>query len=337
MKKIGNRFIARHLLKTSLFLAVFTAITLGFAPASQAGSLSTAVIGMFPKDVGEFAYADLKSARQFSWFPQLREQILPSRFRQFEQFLTSAGVDPNAQVDEVAWGSTKMVKGAGEQVIGVALGSFNPSASEDRFKQQKLPMIDIHGYHVYAFGSGTGPNDILFTFIDANTAAFGHRTAIENLIDVRTGAAQSLLTNDLLFPLINEANGTGIIWAVMDQDYTHLGVQQLLPQMSQFPQATVMLQRLRAMTISVSADNSIDAHFQTLCATTDDANLLGAALQAGILYRRYQQAQSQPELASALDQVRVTPSGDRLKIDIPLSQDQLLSLIHTRAFAAPSS
>jgi hypothetical protein len=310
-------------------------MALGCAPASRAGSLSTAVIGMFPKEVGEFAYADLKSARQFSWFPQLREQILPSRFRQFEQFLTSAGVDPDAQVDEVAWGSTKMVKGGGEQVIGVALGSFNPSASEDRFKQQKLPMLDIHGYHVYAFGSGTGPNDILFTFIDSNTAAFGHRTAIENLIDVRTGAAQSLLTNDLLFPLINEANGTGIIWAVMDQDYTHLGVQQLLPQMSQFPQATVMLQRLRAMTISVSADNNIDAHFQTLCATTDDANLLGAALQAGILYRRYQQAQSQPELANALDQVRVTPSGDRLKIEIPLSQDQLLSLIHTRAFAAP--
>jgi len=96
----------------------------------------------------------------------------------------------------------------------------------------------------------------------------------------------------------------------------------------------VMIQRLRAMTMSVSADNSIDAHFQTLCSSTDDANLLGAALQAGILYRRYQQAQSQPELAGALDQVRVTPSGDRLKIDIPLSQDQLLSLIHSHAFAA---
>ena len=50
---------------------------------SSAGSLSTAIIGMFPKQVGEFAYADLKSARKYPWFPQLREQLLPSRFRDF--------------------------------------------------------------------------------------------------------------------------------------------------------------------------------------------------------------------------------------------------------------
>ncbi len=318
-----------------LFFAVLFTAALGCAPQSSAGNLSTAVIGMFPKEVGEFAYADLKSARKFPWFTQFRDQVLPSRFREFEKFLASAGIDPDTQVDELAWASTSMVKGAAEELVGVALGSFNPSTSEDRFKQQKLPMFDIHGYHVYAFGSGSGPGDIFFTFVDANTAAFGHRAALEKMIDVRTGAAESLLNNDLLFPLINEANGSGTIWAVMDQDYTHLGVQQLLPQMSQFPQATVMIQHLRAMTVSVSTENSVDAQLQLLCASTDDANLLGAALQAGILYRRYQQSQSQPELAGALDQVRVTPTGDRLKIDLPLSQDQLLSLIHNHTFAAP--
>jgi len=331
----------RHSLKTWLFRflcgAIVVAAVLGGAPAGMAGSLSTAVTGMFPKNVGEFAYADLKASRQFPWFSQLREQILPARFRQFEQFLTSAGVDPNAQVDEIAWASTSMVKGgSGEQVVGVALGSFNPSATEDRFKSQKLPMIEIHGYHLYAFGTGSGPNDILFTFIDSNTAAFGQRAALEKMIDVRSGVAESLLTNDVLFPLISETNGTGLIWAVMDQDYTHLGVQQLLPQMSQFPQATVMIQRLRGMTVSVTADDGIDAHFQTLCNSPDDANLLGAALQAGILYRRYQQAQSQPALAGALDQVRVSPTGDRLKIDIPLTQDQMLSLLGSHVFSAPN-
>ena len=41
------------------------------------------------------------------------------------------------------------------------------------------------------------------------------------------------------------------------------------------------------------------------------------------MYRRYQEAQQHPDLAGALDQVRVTPGGDRLKIDVPVSQDQL--------------
>ncbi len=302
---------------------------------AHGGSLSTSVIGMFPKTAGEFAYADLKSARKYAWYPQLREQLLPSRFRQFEQFLTSAGVDPNTQVDELAWGAIRGAKGTSEEIVGVALGTFTPSASEDHFKQQKLPKIEDHGYDLYAFGSGSGPGDIFFTFIDSNTAAFGQRDALQNLIDVRTGVAQSLLDNDTLFPLINEANGNGIIWAVLDKNYTHLAIQQLIPQANQFPQATPIINRMRAMTISVEADSGVDARFQAVCASPDDANLLAAGLQGALMMRRYQEAQTNPDLASALDQVSVTPSGDRLKVEAPVSQDQLLALIRTHAFAVP--
>lgn len=301
---------------------------------SFAGTLSTAVIGMFPQNVGEFAYADMKAARQYSWFPQLREQLLPSRFRQFEQFLISAGVDPNTQVDELAWAAIRSPKN-GEQIVGVALGSFNPSASEDRFKQQRLPAVTIGGYNLYAFGSGTGPNDILFTFIDANTAAFGQRTALQQLIDVRNGSAQSLLDNPKLSPLISETNGNGMIWAVLDRTYTHLAIHQLIPQAAQFKQATPIISRMQAMTITIQADSGVDAQFQAVCSSPDDANLLAAGLQGALMLQRYQDAQSNPDLASALDQVHVTPSGDRLKIDAPVSQDQLLSLIRTRAFAVP--
>src|ERR1700750_1990547 len=76
-----------------------------FAPRSTRGGQLGADIGaLFPKGVGEFAYADLKKARTLPWFPQLQQQMLPERFRQFEKFLASAGVDPNTQVEELAWG-----------------------------------------------------------------------------------------------------------------------------------------------------------------------------------------------------------------------------------------
>jgi hypothetical protein len=315
-------------------VAGFLLVTMAIVPQhSSAGSLSTAIIGMFPKNVGEFAYADLKSARKYPWFSQLREQLLPSRFRDFEKFIAAAGVDPNTQVDELAWGAIAPSKTAGEEVVGVALGSFDPSSSEDRFKQQKLPMLDVHGYHLYAFGSGSGAGDILFMFIDSNTAAFGHREALEQLIDVRTGVSESLLTNDALFPLIGEANGSGIIWAVLDKTYAHLAMNQLLPEASQFAQASPIVNRIRAMTINVDADKGIDAHFQAVCATPDDANLLAAGMQGALMMRRYQEAQDHPDLAGALDQVSLAPSGDRLKVNAPVSQDQLLSLIKTHAFA----
>jgi hypothetical protein len=329
MKTI-RRFVT-GLLAAGFFLVAASSIP----PPAFAGTLSTEVIGMFPENVGEFAYADMKSARQYAWFPQLREQLLPSRFRQFEQFLISAGVDPNSQVDELAWGAIRSPKNGGEQIVGIALGSFAPSASEDRFKQQKLPMITIKGYNLYAYGSGAGPSDILFTFIDANTAAFGQRAALEQLINVRSGAAQSLLDNNQLSPLISEANGNGIIWAVLDKSYTHLAIHQLIPQAAQFPQAAPIINRMQAMTIDIQADSGVDAQFQAVCSSPDDANLLAAGLQGALMLRRYQEAKANPDLANALDQVHVTPSGDRLKVDAPVSQDQLLSLIRTRAFAVP--
>lgn len=325
------RYFAAALLATAaLFAALTTTPT-----RSSAGSLSTAIIGMFPKQVGEFAYADLKTARKFSWFPQIREQLLPSRFRQFEQFLATAGVDPNTQVEELAWAGITLAKSGGEEIVGVALGAFNPSSTEAKFKQQKLPVIDSHSYHLYAFGSGTGANDILFVFLDSNTAAFGHRSALESLIDVRSGGSESLMSNDQLFPLIGEANGSGVIWAVLDQKYTHLAMQQLIPQANQFPQAAAIINRLHAMTINVDADSGVDARFQAVCDSVDDANLLGAAMQAGLMYRRYQEAQANPDLARVLDNIRVTPSGDRLKIDAPVSEDQLGALIRTKVFAVP--
>jgi hypothetical protein len=334
---VGTNKMRKHLRKVVmnvvLSMALLAAAMTAMPHRTFGGTLSSSVIGMFPQEVGEFAYADLKAARKFSWFPQLREQLLPSRFRQFEQFLTSAGMDPNAQVEELAWGAIS-AKGA-ETVVGVALGQFDPSATEDRFKAQKLPSFEVNGYHLYAFGSGTGPNDILFTFVDSNTAAFGQRSALEKLIDVRTGVASSLFTNDRMFSLINEVNGSGIIWAVLNQDYTHLAMQQLLPQAAQFPQASTIINRMLAMTINVEADSGVDTHFQAVCSSTDDANLLAAALQAGVMYRRYQESKDHPDLAGALDQISVTPSGDRLRVNAPVSQEQLLSLISSHAFAVP--
>jgi hypothetical protein len=109
-------------------------------------------------------------------------------------------------------------------------------------------------------------------------------------------------------------------------------MQQLVPQAGQFPQAAAIMEHIRAMTIRIDADSGVDAHFQAVCASVDDANLLAAALQAGLMYRRYQEASTNPALAGALDNVSIAPSGDRLKVEAPITQDQLLSLIHNGAF-----
>src|SRR5579864_4078985 len=331
-------------LRQLLGVAALASLTL-FAPRpAHAQKLGADVIAMFPKDVGEFAYADLKKARTLPWFPQLQQQMLPDRFRQFEKFLASAGVDPNTQVEELAWGliaestSKGEATGAssiptGEQVVGVALGSYNPDSTEAYFKRQKLPTFKARNYTLYAFGTGAGPSDLFFLFIDSSTAAFGHRSVLEKMIEVRFGAEESLLRNDQLFPLINEANGNGIVWAVLNPASTRLAMQQLAPEAEQFPDAAKLVSRMQNMIINVNASSGIDGKFQAVCGSTEEANTMAQLLQAGLLYKRYQAGKENPDFADMLDKASVVPSGDRVIINLTLTDDQMASLIKHNTFA----
>ncbi|HJZ64603.1 MAG TPA: hypothetical protein VKD70_09805 [Candidatus Acidoferrum sp.] len=317
-----------------------------FAPsATNAQHLGNDTIALFPKNIGEFAYANLKQARSQKWFPQLQEQMLPERFRQFEKFLASAGVDPNSQVEEIAWGLiaegvTAKTEGTGsnavptgEEIVGVALGSYNPESTEAFFKQQKLPTFKSHGFTMFAFGSGSGPNDLFFLFVDSNTAAFGHRAELEKMLNVRYGGEEGLLRNDSLFPLINETNGSGVVWAVLNPAYTRLAMKQLAPQVQQFPEAAKLVTRMQNLIINVQASSGIDGKFQAVCGSVDDANTLAQLIQLAFVYQQYQAKQQNPDLAQLLGQVQVTPGGDRVTLRMSLSDDQMATLIKKNTFA----
>jgi hypothetical protein len=325
------------------FLRVAVLLTACLLPAlARADALSTAVIGMFPKNVGEFAYADLKQARALSWFPQLKQQMLPTRFKQFEQLLTAAGIDPNVQVEELAWAmvpsDTKDSQSGipdTDAMVGVALGSFQPDTTEAYFTSKKLPMVKVRNFSLFAFGGGTGPTDLFFAFIDSNTAAFGQRQQLERLIAVRNGDEQGLLTNPDLSPLILQANGSGTVWAVLDAPYTRLAMQQLVPGVGQFPQAQVLVSKLHALTMEFKASNGVQASFEAVCGAPDDANTFAALMQAGILYQRYQVQSSNPDLASMLEQISIQPSGDRLQVKMSLTDDQVRGMIQHNTFSIP--
>lgn len=329
-------------------LAAFALVALLSAAARpvKAGSLGADTIGLFPKEVGEFAYADLKKARTMRWYPSLQEQMLPERFRQFEKFLASAGIDPNSQVDELAWalvpesaqqpaadGKPASDVPTSEQIVGIALGNYNPSSTEAYFKQQKLPTASKHGYTLFAFGSGAGPNDLFFFFIDSNKAAFGHRQLLEKLIEIRYGGEEGLLRNDKMYSLINEVNGSGIVWAVLDPSYTRLAMSQLAPEVQQFPEAAKLINRMQSMIITANSSSGIEAKFQAVCALPEDANTLSQLMAAGLLYKKYQASKDNPELGQLLDQASVTPSGERVVIRMNVTDDQMTALIRKNTFA----
>ena len=328
--------------KRILSLAILIASAFAWPGTSRAGSVGPDLLGLFPKNSGEVAYADLKAARQFPWFTQLKQQMLPAKFREFETFLTSAGVDPNTQVTELVWamvpsGPTTDTKGASvpatEQIVGIALGQFQPSSAEAYFAAKKLPIVKIRTFSLFAFGGGSGPNDLFFFFLDSNTAAFGQRQELEKLIGLRYGEGEGLYANTDMSSLVNQANGSGTVWAVLNPSYTRLAMQQLVPETSQFPAAAQLASKLKAMTISVKGGSGIDAKFEAVCGSSEDANTFAALLQAGLMYKKYQVGNTNPDLGQMLDNTQITPAGDRLNLKLSLTDDQMLSLIRKNTFA----
>ena len=326
-------------------VGLMAALLLSAAEICSAQRVGPDTIALFPKNVGEFAYANLKQARSQKWFPQLQEQLLPERFRQFEKFLASAGVDPNSQVEELAWGLiaegvTAKTEGTGstavptgEEIVGVAMGSYNPESTEAYFKAQKLPTFKSHGFTMYAFGSGAGASDLFFLFLDSNTAAFGHRSVLEKMLEVRYGGAEGLLRNDKMYSLISEANGSGVVWAVLNPAYTRLAMKQLAPQIQQFPEAAKLVTRMQNLILNIQASGGIDGKFQAVCGSTDDANTLAQLMQLAMVYQQYQAKQQNPDLADLLGQAQINPSGDRVVLRLSLTDDQMTSLIKKNTFA----
>ena len=76
--------------------AILAAVTLT-PHLADAGGLDTAVVEMFPKDVAQLSYLDLKAARQQPWFAIAEQNLLPLRFRKLEIFLSAAGLDVEAR------------------------------------------------------------------------------------------------------------------------------------------------------------------------------------------------------------------------------------------------
>lgn len=360
--------------KKLLLPAVLALVILALAPALTAGSLKANLIAMFPKNVSEFAYADLAEARKSSWFPQFKSQSLPPRFTELEQFLASAGVNPT-QVEELAWAlvsadeapqppqpdiqppppetkptqikfpqaksvqatptptsTSKLTPTNNDQLIGLALGSFDPGAATASFKARKLRGFQDRGFTLYSCGSPC--SGLYVTFLDSSTIAFGPRHSLERLIEVRSGAADSILQNDQMFSLINQANGRGLFWGVLNSAGTRRALRRLVPEAATFPQADKLLAKLTALSVTIEGSSDLAAHLRALTKSPDDSVLLAQLLQGVLLYRQFQSHDQNPALAPLLDSVRISPNGPALEVSLTASNNQILNLIEHDGFVS---
>jgi hypothetical protein len=316
---------------------VACSLTLFLAPVLRAGSLDSSVLQMFPKNVTEFAYADIGEARKLPWFAQFEQQALPAVMRDFEESVTTPGMQSELLVDQVAWAIVSTDEGnkstpvQSGQIAGVAIGDFQPVQAEASLHSQNLITAQMGSRTLFSVAGG--PDGMFFAFMDEHFVAFGPRKILEHMIRAHDGEEDSLLENTEMLTRITQADGGGIFWGVLNASAARMAVGQLVPEAAAFPQAAQLIGKMNALLITVSESNGMEAHFQAVSASPDDALLLSQLLQAGVLVRRYESKQENPELVQLLDGLRIDTNGNLLDISFNLSDDQMTNLVHHNIFA----
>ncbi|HXE74639.1 MAG TPA: hypothetical protein VNN18_03240 [Candidatus Xenobia bacterium] len=312
-------------------LLAVTAVVL-LAAAARAAELRSDVLFLVPRESGEVAFLDLQSLRGSPHYAGMKQRFLPARFLHFERFLRSMGVDADKDIDWLAWSIVPPGPDQPQEIfLGFAQGRFAPEKIEEHFQKQRLPMDAYRGLTLFPFGSGVSAQDLLFTFIDPSTLAFGTRASLELMLETRYGSHGNLGENKALFDRVYEVNGHAPVWAVFDEKYTRLAVRQLLPEAAKFPEFAEAAKRFRGGLLRVDVNREANVSFQAWCAQPADAQSFSMLLQVGLMAQSWKVQESDPVLSAVLQRAAVRTAGDRLELEVSIAENDLKALLERRS------
>jgi hypothetical protein len=323
------------------------------------------MMSLFPKNISEFACANLEDVRLQPWFADFKGQVLPRELYGLDQFLISAGINPNTQVKKVAWSiggpppkqsatriSSATSSGDGgpvpgeveaipdsDEFLAIVAGQFDPDSIKAALAALNWPAIQIEGHTLYPIATSGRGTDTYFMTIDSDTVAVGQRLVLRNLIAVTQGSAESLLSNEKVVALVQQVNDV-TIWGVFNGSGARQAIRQLAPGAAQFTESGKLFQDLQSLVMTAKVSSSdVTLHFEIATDTPEDSVMLTQILQAGLLVRKYMAKQSSPSnqpnlaLAALLDHVSVTPNSSLVELSLNVTEEQIRDLILQRTFS----
>jgi hypothetical protein len=313
-----------------MVLAASLAGSLGallFPTPLAAAQLPGEALNTFPADTLQVAFTNIAELRSLSIYPQIRQRILNRQLHAFEDFLRPMGIEPEKDIDEVMLGwRGEMVGPSG--FLGLASGRFQPDVIRQYFEHTNLPVREYDGAELYAFGSGSDPNDLFFTFFDNSLAAFGRLADVKAMLDARQGSANALNANADFVNWQGELDGTAPQWGILNgKSAGNLAGLWLAPSGQKNVDLSSLGRSVRALLYRVQWDSGFSAQIFMVCNTPENA--AGFATLMGLL----QQAAKQPTPAGGvalppiLQSMETHRDGARLELDVsgpPELLDQFL-------------
>src|SRR5580698_2460204 len=164
---------------------------------ADAMPINSSARSCIPADTLQLISVDYRAIKDSPTAMALKTQLMPDNIKQFEAALKGIGIDPDKDVDTLAFASFRSGK-QGVKGVGVASGPFNMKAVLKKMKLQKFTPKKYGTADVYPMDGG-----FIMTFLDDSTLLFGDSTGVHAALDTRDGKTLSLDTNGNLADMMS--------------------------------------------------------------------------------------------------------------------------------------
>jgi hypothetical protein len=317
--KTVNLEVVMNLLRISLSIALLS--TMGLA-----APLPSSVRPAIPSEVQQLICVDYRMLKNSDTAQQLKSQVFPENLKQFETALKGAGIDPDRDMDQLAFISYRNPKQALE-IVGAAQGVFANKAVMRKLQLKKIRPVKYRDANIYPMGSG-----MEMTFIDETTLLFGDSSALRGALDARDGYVRTLDSNPDIANLIGDVE-SGAVWSVLDQKGTQNMMLAALGDASKIAEFDSVKKRILGSRYAMNFANGVNFDLDVLTSDSVTAATLSSLVKMGVLYKKM--TASSVEKA-ALEDVSINSDSSKLQMHFRADDKQFQSLIHTSLFAAVS-
>ena len=301
-------------------------VSLLLAGMSYAMPLNSSARAVVPADLQQLISVDFRALKDSNTAMQLKQQVLPDNLKQFEGALKGIGIDPNKDVDTLAFAAFRMGK-QGTRGIGVANGAFDMKSVLKKMKVQKLTGTKYKTSILYPMDGGMS-----MSFLDDNTLLFGEPSAVKMALDTRDGEVLNVDTNSTMADMMSSVDSAPV-WSILDQQGTQNMMRSALGDASRVADYDTVKKRLLGSRYTMSFNSGVNFDLAVVTSDSVTAATLSSLVKAGILYKKMS---ASPAEKVAMDNTTVDSDSQNLQIHFKSNDQQFQSLMHSELFAAVS-
>jgi|SRR5580658_5183008 malic enzyme len=307
-------------MKKLCFAILLLSVTVGYAMPIASSARS-----MMPAEIQQLIGVDYRAIKDSPTAMALKQQVLPDNIKQAEVDLKAIGISSDNDLDQLNVVSFRTDK-KGIQTVYVAAGSFSAKAVIKKMKIKKIASTKYGSAAIYPMG------DMVMTFLDENTLAFGSPDSLHSALDTQDGKRPAIDTNSVMTDQMAAVDGSPV-WSILDQKGTQAMMFSALGDASKVADYDTLKKRILASSYTMNFSSGVNFDLTVVTADSMTAATLSSIVKAGMLYKKMS---ASPAEKTAIDATTVDSDSSNLLLHFKSDDQKFQALMHSPLFAAVS-